>query len=176
MVAARTWFFSTCACVTVIEGNAVFIEEAMVIGLFKGVPLAEFIVVAGSNAVLKIGQFVGVNKVPSAFVRSMALPCRTSERNMYWNNKMKMLCTLYGHTHSLSPLMQSGQIPASGCPDSVQLAKSMHRSCAGSQDHHSQSSFFPQILWQDSASSNPSKLTEYSWRNVFLRKRSNSAM
>ena len=77
----RTRFFSSGACVTVIEGNAVFIEEAMVIGLFKSVPLAEFIVVAGPNAVLKIGQFVGVNKVPSAFVRSMALPCRTSERN-----------------------------------------------------------------------------------------------
>ena len=63
--------------------------------------------------------------------------------------------------------MQSEQGPASGCPvlcfGSVQLAKRLQSELSGSHVHHLQSSFLPQNLWQDSALSISSKLTEYSW-------------
>ena len=76
-------------------------------------------------------------------------------------NRVETICA-----HIRCPLMQSGQSSMFGCSVvcfmSVQLEKSMHWEWAGSHDHHLQSVFLPQNLWQDSASPTDWKFTEYS--------------
>ena len=71
------------------------------------------------------------------------------------------------NAYACCPLMQFEQGPAFGCPvlciGSVQLAKRLQRELSCTHVHHLQSSFLPQNLWQASAVSIFSKLTEYSW-------------
>ena len=106
-------------------------------------------------------QCVRVDKSPLTFMRAVTF---SSWATVMGSLHEKELWKWKFHAYILCPLMHSGQSPVSGYPDSVQLEKSMHIECVGSHDHHSQSSFFPQVLWQVSGSrAFPRKLTEYSW-------------
>ena len=103
----------------------------------------------------------------------ICVDCDTLLRGTYdRRQKLKNMCCVNTFDdYSRCPLMQSGQSPASGWPDSVQFEKSMHSVWAGSHDHHLQSLFLPHILWQDSASVDcPWKLTEYSCNESAISK------
>ena len=73
-------------------------------------------------------------------------------------------------TYPFSPLMHSGHGSTAGgsMPTSVQLAKSMQSSKAGSHDHQLHSSFLPQNLWHPSASWVTLKSREYSLKRNFI--------
>ena len=159
------WAILMASCTGVAVGwiEAILIQETKIMFLLEGVVLTEWAVTTKGDAVLKMSTLdsLRVNNMPLTFISAMAFSCwatvmENSFENEYW---------IWKHSaYSLCPLMHSGQSPVSGNPDSVQLEKSMHIECVGSHDHHSQSSFFPQVLWQVSGSrAFPRKLTEYSW-------------
>ena len=151
---------SSCTGVAISWIETILIKDTKVILLLKGVVLTEWVVTTTPDAVLKMPTLhnLGVNEMPLTFMRAVTFSCWATVMGSLHE---KELWKWKFHAYILCPLMHSGQSAVSGYPDSVQLEKSMHIKCVGSQDHHSQSSFFPQVLWQVSGSRVcPRKLTE----------------
>ena len=85
----------------------------MIVFLLEGVELTECVVNTTQYAVLDMPtlQFIGVNKLPLAFMTFVTFSCRATvmeslheKEHLIWKHYAYRLC----------PLMHSGQIPGSG--------------------------------------------------------------
>ena len=169
-----TFLLSICTGLAIKLIIALLVENAVIICLFKGKPLTILHIIALCNAFLKCANGKGVYKNTLALECPVAFSCRTPGVGKH----MIQLCVQLSEflaksienvndfisTYPFSPLMHSGHGSTAGgsMPTSVQLAKSMQSSKAGSHDHQLHSWFLPQNLWHPSASWVTLKSREYS--------------